>query len=398
MKNLLLALITAISFSSFIYFEEFNLTNYFLNSILALFSIYMLLTIPKKAIFITGFFIGIFLFYWIGYSFKYNGVGYLTPFITVGFGIIYMLFFSPLALTNRSYIRLIILFLLSFIEPFNFNWLKFELLFVNSYFNITKVDFLLILIAIGLFIELKKYYKTLSLIPLLITLNLTQPTLKEPPLKIKLIQTDIAQEDKWLLKNREKIVKQNIDYIKKAIKDNYDLVILPESTFPLFLNYNPEILYRLKELSKSISIIAGALYAESNKHYNVTYFIDNQNIQIAKKMVLVPFGEYIPLPNFARDFINNTFFNGLADFDHADKPTDFNIKGTKFRNAICYEATTDDIFQGDVEYVIAISNNAWFMPSIEPTLQKLLMKYYAKKYNAIIYHSANIAKTGVIKP
>jgi len=50
MKNLLLALITALSFSSFIYFEEFNLTNYFINSILAILSIYMLLTIPKKAI------------------------------------------------------------------------------------------------------------------------------------------------------------------------------------------------------------------------------------------------------------------------------------------------------------------------------------------------------------
>ena len=28
--------------------------------------------------------------------------------------------------------------------------------------------------------------------------------------------------------------------------------------------------------------------------------------------------------------------------------------------------------------MIVISNNAWFIPSIEPTLQHLLLKYYSK--------------------
>ena len=113
-------------------------------------------------------------------------------------------------------------------------------------------------------------------------------------------------------------------------------------------------------------------------------------------MVLVPFGEYIPLPKFIRDFINEKFFAGASDFKTAKKPTDFNIKGIKFRNAVCYEATTDTIYEGDVKYVIATSNNAWFAPSIEPTLQRLLMKYYAKKYLVIIFHSANYKGSGII--
>jgi len=114
-------------------------------------------------------------------------------------------------------------------------------------------------------------------------------------------------------------------------------------------------------------------------------------------MILVPFGEYIPLPDFLKDIVNNYFFNGEEDFTPAKHTTDFIIKGVKFRNAICYEATTQRLFQGDVKYMLAISNNAWFEPSIEPTLQKLLLEFYAKINGTTIYHSANWAGTGVVR-
>jgi apolipoprotein N-acyltransferase len=118
---------------------------------------------------------------------------------------------------------------------------------------------------------------------------------------------------------------------------------------------------------------------------------------VAKKLVLVPFGEYIPLPDFMKKFVNDTFFAGASDFLTAKHPTDFLIKGVKFRNAICYEATCKELYVGNVQFMIAISNNAWFTPSIEPTLQKLLMEYYARKNGVTIYHAANAAGTGVIK-
>ena len=121
------------------------------------------------------------------------------------------------------------------------------------------------------------------------------------------------------------------------------------------------------------------------------------NYEIAKKMILVPFGEYIPLPEFAKEFINDLFFAGASDFKTADKPTDFIIRGVKFRNAICYEATCKEIYEGDVDFVIASSNNAWFYPSIEPTLQKLLMRFYARKNGVTIYHAANWSGTAIIR-
>jgi apolipoprotein N-acyltransferase len=124
----------------------------------------------------------------------------------------------------------------------------------------------------------------------------------------------------------------------------------------------------------------------------------NGNIKIARKVVLVPFGESIPLPKILRDLINAYFYNGARDYSVALEPTTFNINGINFRNAICYEATTDKIFNKlDTSFIIATSNNAWFTPSIEPTLQNLLLKYYAKKYNVIIYHSSNSSKNKIIQ-
>jgi len=163
------------------------------------------------------------------------------------------------------------------------------------------------------------------------------------------------------------------------------------------MNKTPKLMQELKKASKKITIIAGALLSENNLNYNVTYMFHNGKYEVAKKLILVPFGEYIPLPKFAQKIINNTFFQGGSDFVTAKKPTDFIIKGVKFRNAICYEATCKELYTGDVKYMIAISNNAWFTPSIEPTLQKLLLEYYGRKNGVTIYHAANVRGTGIIK-
>ncbi len=392
----LYGILTAILFSAFIYFEHFGITSKLLNTIFGISALALLLYAPKKSILIAGFSIGLLWFYWIGYSFKYNGVGYMTPFITIGFGFVYMLFFGVLALTKSVMLRAVLLFLVSFVEPFDFNWMQIELLFVQSYIGIFKYQLILVLLALALPKYMDKPFRFAPLFLLIFALDFTKANQTLAPLKIKLASTDIKQELKWQPSQLNPTIKLIYKKIQNAIDKKYDVIVLPESVFPLYMNKNPLLLEQLLLISKKITIVVGTLLYENNQSYNVTYVFQNGKYKIAKKLVLVPFGEYIPLPKFAQKFINDTFFAGASDFKTAKKPTDFMIKGVKFRNAICYEATCDEIYQGDVKYVIAISNNAWFAPSIEPTLQKLLLKYYAKKYNVVIYHSANYKGTGII--
>ncbi len=392
-----LGLFTALCFSAFLYLEHFGVTLKLLNTLFGVLALTLLLYIPKRAVLVGGFFIGLLWFYWIGYSFKYTGVGFLEPFITFGFAIIYMLFFGVLALSNSVALRAVLLFGLSFVEPFDFNWMQIELLFVDSYIGVFKYQLALVLAALTLPHYLPKPWKYTPLLLILLAISWQPYTQSDAPLKIKLVQTNIKQEEKWQPRNANAIIQENLLSIQKAIDAGYDLVVLPESAFPLFMNTHPSLQAKLSKLSKHIAIVVGALLKEKNNHYNVTYLFEDGNISVAKKMVLVPFGEYIPLPKFAQKLINDYFFAGQADFIHAKKPTDFLIKGVKFRNAICYEATCEEIYKGDVNFVLAISNNAWFAPSIEPTLQKLLMRFYARKNNATIYHAANYKGTAVVK-
>jgi len=395
--NFVAGLITALLFSAFIYLEHYGFTIKFLNTLFGVLALGLFLYIPKKAVLVAGAFIGLLWFYWIGYSFEYNGVGWMTPIITFSFAVIYMLFFGVLSLSNKVYVRAILLFGLSFFEPFDWNWLQIELLFVDSYIGVMKYQLILVLAALALPAYIKKPYTYLPLALLIFAFNFNAPIQKNSALKIKLVETNIKQEEKWLRESKIPIINQNLAEIQKAIDDGYDLVVLPESCFPLYMNKYPPLSKTLKELSMDISIVAGALHRENKQNYNVTYFFEKGNVEFAKKMVLVPFGEYVPLPKFAQKWVSDFFFDGQADFVQATQPTDFTIKGIKFRNAICYEATCQEIYEGEVDFVLATSNNAWFKPSIEPTIQKLLLRYYGRKNGVTIYHSANWSGTGIVK-
>ncbi len=396
-NDFFIGLFISFCFSAFIYMAYFSFTCKICNTIFALIALVLLLYSSKRSILVGGFFIGILWFYWISFSFKYYNLHWMEPIIVVGFGIIYMLFFGILALTNKPYIRAIILFLLSFLSPFHFNWMRIKLIFVNSYLGVYNYDLVIILVALTLPSLLKTKYRYLALFLLVFAISYGYKKPALPNISIDLVTTHLQQNQKWKPSNLQKIINKNLNSINMAIKKHYDVVVLPESAFPMYLNFHPKLIAYLLYLSHKITIITGTLLYQNKKEYNVTYMFKNGQSKIAKKMVLVPFGEYIPLPKFAQHWINKLFFNGASNFVAAKHSTDFIINKIKFRNAICYEATSMPLYKNNPKYMIAISNNAWFTPSIEPTLQLLLMKYYSKKYGTIIYHCANIAKTGIVR-
>lgn len=393
-------LCTALLFSGFLYLSHFGFEFKILHTILGLSALYFLLTIERSALFIAGFFIGILWFYWISFSFSYYDLNFLIPLIILGIGLFYGVIFLLLAAVNHPIFRIFAIVLLSFFEPFGFNWLKPELLFVHSYFEPSKL--LLILLLISTYFLLKG--RVLTYAALIVTCFFISSTItSQAPLSqldIELPSFNLKQEDKWNRDNLNNIIAKNFKIIDKAIANKKDLVVLPETAFPLILNVQDALLNELKEKSQNITIVTGALYKENNAYNNSTYVFQKGEFEVAHKVVLVPFGEAVPFPEIIRNFINDIFYEGAQDYAKAAQPTDFKIGTDVFRNAICYEATTDTIFKNlkDVKFMIATSNNAWFTPSVEPTLQRILLQYFAKKYNITIYHVANGSQNAIIQP
>lgn len=382
--------------------EYLGITIPLINTIFGLLGLYILIHSNKKTWTITGFLIGIFWFWWIALSFRDYGFTWAIPIGVVIIALIYALIFWLLAYISQllskkidipqPFINIIMIFAISYIHPFGFDWLKLEIIFVDSYIGVTPLDFILVLISLSL-IKYNRYYILISLFA--INPNLSIVSFQDK--NIDLITTNISIKDKWNIDLMDKNIEDTFKIIQNSIDNNFSIIILPESIIPKFINKNEYIKDRLKEYSNHISIVIGGLYLDDNgTPRNSTYIFSKDNIEIANKVVLVPFGEVNPLPKFLSDIVNKIFYDGAIDYKASKNVYDYTIDNIKYRNAICFEATSERLYENSPKYMIAISNLNWFTPSIQPTLQKLLLKYYHRKYGTIIYHSINGSRSYIV--
>jgi apolipoprotein N-acyltransferase len=403
-RGFLIALLS----SAFIYLDYWSLSHPILTTIFGLTSLYLLLQEEQKTWFFSGFFIGIFWFWWILLSFKHYGFIWAIPIglfiIAFFYGILFWLIawigekissllpasYSLLPLTLKAFGLLV----LSYIHPFGFDWFKPELMFIESYSGIEKWQFSIILIAITLGIWKKQ------LLYLFLVLLTYQPTGTAPstmPGDIQIVTTHTSVKDKWNESLQPVQFEALFKSIDQAIDANKTLVILPESVFPVFLNHSQALIDKLQKRAKQISIVIGGLYWDGKTPRNSTYIFTKDHIQVANKVVLVPFGESNPLPDFLSDWVNKVFYDGAVDYEASNEVTDYKIDNETYRNAICFEATSEKLYEGNPKNMIVLSNNGWFTPSTEPTLQKLLLQYYSKKYGTTVYHAVNMSPSYIIK-
>ncbi len=346
-----------------------------------------------------GFFIGILWFYWISFSLVYYELSYLIPLEILAIGIIYGALFLIAGIPAQIWLKALLLILVSNIHPFGFNWLNLEAVFVPGIFAPNLLALAFIFAAILCLFYVKNRLKFIAFAALLAcAVQYGTPNFKTLPLEIKLTTTEVPQELKWQKQLKNEFINQNLAIIDEAISAGFRAVILPESAFPVYMTHERNLTSELLEKSQKIAIVAGALARENGANYNSAFFFDRGKVRRLDKFILVPFGEEIPLPSFARDLINKIFFGGAKDFETASAPSDYEIEGVKIRNAICYEATRDELFEGKFDVMIAVTNNGWFVPSTEPNLQRILLRYYATKYSKAIYHSVNGSPSEIITP
>jgi len=393
--------------SSFLYLSYWGFYSSLLNTLLGLLTLLLLLPSQRNVWFWSGFFFGLFWFWWISISFIHYQMPWAIPFIVLLIALIYggifwliatlakylpQHLFTPLSTTRSSLLPLIIkawgLWSISYLHPFGFNWFKVELMFVESDLGIAKWQFALILLSLVLTLWKKKL---LFLLLLLFAIDPIQTQPPTAPSKIALVNTHTPVEEKWDKKRHPKQFQHLFASIEHAIENHQSIVVLPESAFPVFLNLSTALLSSLREKSKQIAIVTGALYWDGKTPRNATFIFNHGEIHIANKVVLVPFGERNPLPDFLSDWVNKVFYDGAVDYKADSHITDYTIQGEEYRNAICFEACSEILYQETPKKMIVLSNNGWFTPSIEPTLQKLLLQYYSRKYGTTIYHATNMS-------
>ncbi len=388
----------SILISNFIFVLNFeNLFLEFISPFFAIYGLYKLIFAKTKIWFFTGFFIGLFWFYWISFSCVYYDLIWLIPFEIFGISLFYAFIFLICGVFKNPILRAFFLFLTIFIHPFGFNWFNLNLILLPGIFEPNFSGICAVLITI-LAYKYFKEFKLFAFLFLIFGFQFSQHDENLIPFKINLQNTQVKQSNKWDPKYTQYIIFDVFSRINNAIKNKDEIIIFPENALPIILNEENEILEILQNFSNKISIIIGALSYENKTYQNSIYVFENGKMQKFNKSFLVPFGEEIPLPKFARDFINKIFFNGADDFASSRKINDLFVKNIAVRGAICYEITKEEIYKNNPKIIIAITNNAWFMPSSEPILQKAMIEYFATLYKTTIYHSVNGSKSAIITP
>ena len=230
---------------------------------------------------------------------------------------------------------------------------------------------------------------------------------------ISLVQASITQEQKWDPNFTDSTLTLYRKYTKLAAEANSDLIIWPESALPDYLMQRYSKFRRF--LDKQIKLYDTDIFTgfpryefappnHSQKYlfYNsATLFKANKTVgNPYDKIALVPFGERMPflkkLPILWKIEL------GQANFSYGQGPTYYSVKDYTFSPLICFEIAfpqlTANIMQKPTDFIVNITNDAWFKRSAGTYQHAILTKFRAVETRRAIYRAANTGYSMVIDP
>ncbi len=191
---------------------------------------------------------------------------------------------------------------------------------------------------------------------------------RQNPVRLRLIQPNAAQNEKWDPKLALVFLQRQIDLSESPAKIPPDLVIWPETAVPFWWGTEPALQRRIAAAAPDgARIILGARRYQGRRIYNSMVYLgpDGKALNIYDKAHLVPFGEYIPFGSILSRFgIYGLAANEGGGFSAGAKGRlmDLGALGT-IRPLICYEAIfPQEIGTGKAraDWILQITNDAWF--------------------------------------
>lgn len=229
-----------------------------------------------------------------------------------------------------------------------------------------------------------------------------------PGVRLRLVQPDIAQNLKWVPEERAEIMRVLLRLSAQAPSGAAPThIIWPETATPTFLEQVPDDL----RVVASVAPAGGALITGSPRLrrgtgevqlWNSIHVVDRDALIRASydKFHLVPFGEYMPIPNF---FGLRALAADRVDFSPGPGPVTMEIPGAPPASPlICYEV----IFPGHVvaadmkdgprpQWLLNVTNDAWFGISSGPYQHLASARMRAVEEGLPLVRTANNGVSGV---
>jgi apolipoprotein N-acyltransferase len=196
------------------------------------------------------------------------------------------------------------------------------------------------------------------------------------PVRVAVLQGNIAQEDKWNPAFADAITDRYIGMTRQALAQGATFVIWPESSTPFFFELDLVRGAAIRRLTHSgATLLIGSDQVEpvratpgsstpSELYYNAAFLVkpDGSTGAIYRKMHLVPFGEYVPLSRLL--FFVGPIVEAVSDFTPGDAPVLLPVGDRMASTAICYEVIYGSLIRRFVldgsQLLTTITNDAWY--------------------------------------
>ena len=218
---------------------------------------------------------------------------------------------------------------------------------------------------------------------------------------IGVVQPNVLQKDKIDNTDEYEILK---NLIHLSNKEDANFLIWPESSIPILLQYNPEIIELIVDnLPKESEILIGNITFQADKFRNSALLIDQDKKirDIYHKVHLVPFGEYMPFHDILSKLPFMKIITGDIGFDSGKEINSIYTKVGNARIAICYEIIFPEEINPNnekLDLIINITNDAWFGNSSGPFQHFNSSRFRAIEQGIPVFRSANTGISAIIDP
>ena len=218
---------------------------------------------------------------------------------------------------------------------------------------------------------------------------------------IGVVQPNVLQKDKIDNPDEYEILRNLIDL---SNKEDASFLIWPESSIPILLQYNPEIIELIVDnLPKESEILIGNITFQADKFRNSALLIDQDKKirDIYHKVHLVPFGEYMPFHDILSKLPFMKIITGDIGFDSGKEINSIYTKVGNARIAICYEIIFPEEINPNnekLDLIINITNDAWFGNSSGPFQHFNSSRFRAIEQGIPVFRSANTGISAIIDP
>lgn len=220
------------------------------------------------------------------------------------------------------------------------------------------------------------------------------------PVRVRVVQPNIAQDIKWSVAERDRILAKLIDLSRAASPSGSPPthIVWPESAVPYLLEERPDILEAIARAAPpNGALILGAVRGTRTEDgrpaflNSVLVVTAGDGIVAAyDKVRLVPFGEYQPFRWLFDELPKLTV--GDVDFVPGTRRRTLDVPGmARAWPAICYEAAFPDRPEAgqDRAWMLAVTNDAWFGTSWGPYQHLLAARVRAIELGIPLVRSAN---------